>query len=102
MVRFDTNPERFASVSMLKKLESSIKESIKLDAQILTMDEEILVNPVNFGLASFSLVSDPTFLACLPDLNFSRNGPDKGLPDFDLRFLWILDLGFCWLYWLFT
>ena len=46
MVRFDTNPERFASVSMLKKLETSIKESIKLDAQILTMDEEILVNPV--------------------------------------------------------
>ncbi len=46
MVRFDTNPERFASVNMLKKLESSIKESIRLDAQILAMDEEILLNPV--------------------------------------------------------
>lgn len=45
MVRFDTNPERFASVNMLKKLESSIKESIRLDAQILAMDEEILLNP---------------------------------------------------------
>ena len=86
MVRFDTNPERFASVSMLKKLESSIKESIKLDAQILTMDEEILVNPVNFGLASFFLVSTPTFQECLPDLNFSRNGPYKGLPDVVCRF----------------
>jgi len=49
MVRFDTNPERFASVAMLKKLESSVKESIKLDAQILAMDEEIIINPVNYN-----------------------------------------------------
>jgi hypothetical protein len=47
MVRFDTNPERFASVSMLKKLEGSINESIRLDAQIMAMDEEILLNPVS-------------------------------------------------------
>lgn len=45
MVRFDTNPERFASVSMLKKLESSIIGAIKLDSQIVGMDEEIVLNP---------------------------------------------------------
>ena len=48
MVRFDTNPERFASVAMLKKLEASIKESIRLDAQIISMDEDILVSPVTW------------------------------------------------------
>ena len=57
MVRFDTNPERFASVNMLKKLESSIKESIRLDAQILAMDEEILLNPVNMIILCVKLIS---------------------------------------------
>ena len=50
MVRFDTNPERFASVSMLNKLEQSINESIRLDEQILSMDEEILLNPVRLTI----------------------------------------------------
>lgn len=46
MVRFETNPERYNSVSMLKKLESNIREAIDLDSEVLAMDEEICLNSV--------------------------------------------------------
>jgi len=44
MVRFDTNPERYNSVAMLKKLESNIVEAMGLDTEVLAMDEEICLN----------------------------------------------------------
>jgi COP9 signalosome complex subunit 3 len=46
MVRFDTNPERYNSVSMLKKLEGNIVEAMGLDMQVTAMDEEICLNSV--------------------------------------------------------
>lgn len=46
MVRFDTNPERYNSVSMLKKLEGNIVEAMGLDMQVIAMDEEICLNSI--------------------------------------------------------
>ena len=45
MVRFDTNPERYNSVKMLRKLEADVENLISLDDHITTMEEEIMVNP---------------------------------------------------------
>lgn len=45
MVRFETNPERYNTVKMLRKLESNVEHLINLDNHITTMEEEILVNP---------------------------------------------------------
>lgn len=46
MVRFDAHPEdRFNSVSVLRVLEGHINKCISLDQQIVSMDEEIVLNP---------------------------------------------------------
>ena len=45
MVRFDTNPERYNTVRMLRQLESDVENLISLDNHISTMEEEIRVNP---------------------------------------------------------
>lgn len=45
MVRFETNPERFNTVKMLRTLESDVENLISLDNHITQMEEEILVNP---------------------------------------------------------
>merc|ERR1719510_1851595 len=44
MVRFDTNPERYNTVKMLRKLEFDVENLISLDNHITSMEEEILVN----------------------------------------------------------
>ena len=45
MVRFDTNPERYNTVKMLRHLETDVENLISLDNHISTMEEEIRVNP---------------------------------------------------------
>ena len=45
MVRFDTNPEKYNSVKMLRKLETDVENLITLDSHIATMEEEIMINP---------------------------------------------------------
>ena len=45
MVRFDTNPESYNSVKMLRNLESKVENLISLDNHISSMEEEIMVNP---------------------------------------------------------
>merc|ERR1712080_148806 len=45
MVRFDTNPERYNTVKMLRKLEFDVENLISLDNHITSMEEVILVNP---------------------------------------------------------
>ena len=46
MVRFDAHPEdRFNSVSVLRVLEGHINKCISLDQQIVSMEEEIVLNP---------------------------------------------------------
>ena len=45
MVRFDTNPERYNTIKMLRRLESDVENLINLDNHITTMEEEIVVNP---------------------------------------------------------
>ena len=45
MVRFDTNPERYNTVKMLRNLESDVENLISLDNHITTMEEEIRINP---------------------------------------------------------
>ena len=45
MVRFDTNPERYNTVRMLRHIESDVENLISLDNHISTMEEEIRVNP---------------------------------------------------------
>ena len=45
MVRFDTNPERYNTVKMLRKLEFDVENLISLDNHITSMEEEILINP---------------------------------------------------------
>jgi hypothetical protein len=44
MVRFDTSPESFNTVKMLRKLESDVENLINLDNHIIAMEEEIMVN----------------------------------------------------------
>ena len=45
MVRFDSEPEQFDSIPMLKNLEENINACITLDGQLQAMEEEILLNP---------------------------------------------------------
>ena len=45
MVRFDTNPESYNSVKMLRNLESKVENLISLDTRITSMEEEIMINP---------------------------------------------------------
>ncbi len=45
MVRFDTNPEKYNSVKMLRRLESNVENLISLDNHITNMEEEILKDP---------------------------------------------------------
>ena len=44
MVRFDTNPESYNSVKMLRNLESKVENLISLDNHITSMEEEIMIN----------------------------------------------------------
>ena len=44
MVRFDTNPESYNSVKMLRGLESKVENLISLDNHITSMEEEIMIN----------------------------------------------------------
>ncbi len=45
MVTFDTNPERYNTVKMLRQLESNVEKLIAFDKHITSMDEEITLNP---------------------------------------------------------
>jgi len=45
MVRFDTNPEKYNSVKMLRKLETDVENLVTLDSHIAAMEEEIMINP---------------------------------------------------------
>ena len=44
MVRFDTNPEKYNSVKMLRKLETDVENLIDLNSHICSMEEDIMVN----------------------------------------------------------